>query len=179
MSLKDKIVVVTGGSRGLGLGLVEALVDQGAKVTVVARSAVDLEAVSARLGVKTISADITDEPAAKQILADTRPEILVLNAGATPRMGPIDALSWEDFTKPWDTDVKGGLYWLQAALKSPARGGRRVLVELERRRPAGLAFVGRLRRSQADAMVDGQICQRDLRARRASASGFRRLFRCR
>ena len=42
MSLKDKIVVVTGGSRGLGLGIVEALVDQGAKVNVVARSAVDL-----------------------------------------------------------------------------------------------------------------------------------------
>jgi NAD(P)-dependent dehydrogenase (short-subunit alcohol dehydrogenase family) len=29
MSLKDKTIVVTGGSRGLGLGLVEALVDQG------------------------------------------------------------------------------------------------------------------------------------------------------
>ena len=39
MSLKDKTIVVTGGSRGLGLGLVEALVDQGAKVTVVARDA--------------------------------------------------------------------------------------------------------------------------------------------
>ena len=37
MSLKDKTIVVTGGSRGLGLGLVEALVDQGARVTVVAR----------------------------------------------------------------------------------------------------------------------------------------------
>jgi NAD(P)-dependent dehydrogenase (short-subunit alcohol dehydrogenase family) len=128
MSLKDKIVVVTGGSRGLGLGLVEALVDQGAKVSVVARSAMDLEAVSARLGVKTISADITDERAAKQILVETRPDVLILNAGATPRMGPIDALSWEDFTKPWDTDVKGGLYWLQAALNLPLAAGARVLV---------------------------------------------------
>jgi len=128
MSLKDKIVVVTGGSRGLGLGLVEALVDQGAKVNVVARSAGDLEAVSARLGVKTISADITDERAAKRILAETRPDVLILNAGATPRMGPIDALSWEDFTKPWDTDVKGGLYWLQAALNLPLAAGARVLV---------------------------------------------------
>jgi NAD(P)-dependent dehydrogenase (short-subunit alcohol dehydrogenase family) len=128
MSVRDKIVVVTGGSRGLGLGLVEALVDQGAKVKVVARSAVDLEAVSARLGVETISADLTDEAAAKQILADTRPEILVLNAGATPRMGPIDQLSWEDFTGIWDTDVKGGLYWLQAALNLPLATGSRVLV---------------------------------------------------
>jgi NAD(P)-dependent dehydrogenase (short-subunit alcohol dehydrogenase family) len=39
MSLKDKTVVVTGGSRGLGLGLVEALVARDAKVTVVARGA--------------------------------------------------------------------------------------------------------------------------------------------
>ena len=128
MSLKDKIVVVTGGSRGLGLGLVEALVDQGARVSVAARSAADLEAVSARLGVKAISADITDERAAKQILLDTRPDVLILNAGATPRMGPIDELSWEDFTKPWDTDVKGGLYWLQAALNLPMAPGARVLV---------------------------------------------------
>ncbi len=39
MSLKDKNVVVTGGSRGLGLGLVEALVAHDASVTVVARDA--------------------------------------------------------------------------------------------------------------------------------------------
>jgi NAD(P)-dependent dehydrogenase (short-subunit alcohol dehydrogenase family) len=51
MSLKDKIVVVTGGSRGLGLGLVEALVEQGARVTVVARGKDALDAVCARLGV--------------------------------------------------------------------------------------------------------------------------------
>ena len=73
MSLKDKIVVVTGGSRGLGLGLVEALVDQGAKVSVVARSAMDLEAVSARLGVKTISADIrTRGPQSKSLSRPAR-----------------------------------------------------------------------------------------------------------
>ena len=47
MSLKDKTIVVTGGSRGLGLGLVEALVDQGAKVTVVARDQAALAAVRA------------------------------------------------------------------------------------------------------------------------------------
>jgi NAD(P)-dependent dehydrogenase (short-subunit alcohol dehydrogenase family) len=125
MSLKNKIVVVTGGTRGLGLGLVEALLERGAKVSVVARSAMDLEAVSARLGVKTISADITDERAAKHILGETRPDVLILNAGATPRMGPIDALSWDDFTKPWETDVKGGL---QAALNLPLAPGARILV---------------------------------------------------
>jgi len=128
MSLKDKNVVVTGGSRGLGLGLVEALVAQGAKVTVVARDADALESVGARLGVATISADVTDENAAHKILADVRPEILVLNAGATPRMGRLDQLSWADFTLPWETDVKAGLYWMQAALGLPLAQGARVLV---------------------------------------------------
>ena len=97
MSLKNKNIVVTGGSRGLGLGLVETLVAYDARVTVVARDADALESVRARLGVATISADVTDETAAHRILADVRPEILVLNAGATPRMGRLDQLSWADF----------------------------------------------------------------------------------
>src|ERR1700738_3344848 len=128
MSLKDKNLVVTGGSRGLGLGLVEALVAHGARVTVVARGADALESVRARLGVATISADVTDETAAHRILAEVRPDILALNAGATPRMGRLDQLSWADFTAPWETDVKAGLCGLRAALILPLKPGSRVLV---------------------------------------------------
>jgi len=128
MSLKSKIIVVTGGSRGLGLGLVEALVDQGARVTVVARDEDALAAVQKRLGVAVISADVTDEGAAQRILAGVRPEVLVLNAGATPRMGPVDQLTWADFTAPWETDVKAGLHWMQAVLNLPLAPGARVLV---------------------------------------------------
>jgi NAD(P)-dependent dehydrogenase (short-subunit alcohol dehydrogenase family) len=128
MSLKDKTIVVTGGSRGLGLGLVEALVDQGARVAVVARGQAALAAVERRLGVTAIPADVTDEAAAHRILAEVRPDILVLNAGTTPRMGRLDQLSWADFTAPWETDVKAGLYWLQAALRLPLKPGSRVLV---------------------------------------------------
>jgi NAD(P)-dependent dehydrogenase (short-subunit alcohol dehydrogenase family) len=128
MSVKDKKVVVTGGSRGLGLGLVEALVAHGAAVTVVARNADALKFVRAELGVATISADVTDETAAHRILSQVRPDILVLNAGAKPRMGRLDQLSWADFAAPWETDVKAGLYWLQAALTVPLKRGSRVLV---------------------------------------------------
>jgi NAD(P)-dependent dehydrogenase (short-subunit alcohol dehydrogenase family) len=128
MSLKNKKVVVTGGSRGLGLGLVEALVAHGAGVTVVARDADALAAVRARLGVATIAADVTDESAAHRILAEVGPDILVLNAGAKPRMARFDQTSWADFTANWETDVKAGLYWLQAALKAPLKPGSRVLV---------------------------------------------------
>jgi NAD(P)-dependent dehydrogenase (short-subunit alcohol dehydrogenase family) len=75
MSLRDKSAVVTGGSRGLGLGLVEALVAHGAKVTVVARGTEALVSVRARLGVATVSADVTDETAAHRMLAELCPGI--------------------------------------------------------------------------------------------------------
>src|SRR5258708_16697564 len=123
MSLKGKTVVVTGGSRGLGLGLVEALVSRGARVTVVARD----QAALARLGVAVIPADVTDKEAAQRILAEVRPDIVVLNAGATPRMGRLDQVSWADFTATWETDVKAGLYWIQAALNLPLERATRVL----------------------------------------------------
>ena len=128
MSLKDKTIVVTGGSRGLGLGLVEALVNRGARVTVVARDQAALAAVEQRLGVAAIPADVTDKEAAQRILAEVRPDIVVLNAGATPRMGRLDQVSWADFTATWETDVKAGLYWIQAALNLPLKRGSRVLV---------------------------------------------------
>jgi len=128
MNPKDRKVIVTGGSRGLGLGLVEALVARGAKVTVVARDTEALKSVAARLGVATISADVTDEREAHRILSDINPDVLVLNAGAKPPMGRLDQLSWADFSVPWETDVKGGLYWMQAALQTPLKPGSRVLV---------------------------------------------------
>jgi NAD(P)-dependent dehydrogenase (short-subunit alcohol dehydrogenase family) len=120
--------VVTGGSSGLGLGLVEALVSRGAKVTVVARNRDALDTVRARLGVATVSADVTDAGAAHRVLSETRPDLLVLNAGVKPPMGRLDKIGWDDFSAAWQTDVKAGFHWLQAALRLPLKRGSRVLV---------------------------------------------------
>jgi len=86
MSLKDKNVVVTGGSRGLGLGLVEALVAHDAKRDG-CRPRRRCACVRPRpgLGVATISADVTDETAARRILAEVRPDILALKRRHDPR----------------------------------------------------------------------------------------------
>jgi NADP-dependent 3-hydroxy acid dehydrogenase YdfG len=43
-------------------------------------------------------------------------------------MARLDEMSWADFTATWETDVKAGLYWLQAALNLPLKPGSRVLV---------------------------------------------------
>ncbi|HEX3760758.1 MAG TPA: SDR family oxidoreductase [Kofleriaceae bacterium] len=127
-TLKDQRVVVTGGSRGLGLGIVEALVARDANVTVVARDAGRLADVKHRLGVGIAVGDIADPALAQRVLGEIRPTVLILNAGVAPPMGPIHSLSWDEFSATWNTDVKAGLHWVQAALRLPMPRGSRVLL---------------------------------------------------
>jgi NAD(P)-dependent dehydrogenase (short-subunit alcohol dehydrogenase family) len=128
VNLEGQKVVVTGGSRGLGLGIVEALVAKKAQVTVVARDPERLAEVSRRLGVKVARGDVTNEELARSVLSDVRPSVLVLNAGATPPMGPLHELSWEDFSRAWDVDAKAGFHWVQEALRLPLPRGSRVII---------------------------------------------------
>lgn len=127
-NLADQRVIVTGGNSGLGLGLVEALVARRAKVTVLARNPDHLAEVRERWGVDTVAGDITDPTLAESVLRDLRPHVVVLNAGAVPAMAPIHEQRWEDFTAIWNTDVKAGLHWIQAALRLPLPRGSRVLI---------------------------------------------------
>lgn len=126
--LENRKAVVTGGSRGLGLGIVEALLAAGAQVTVVARNAERLAEVSKRLGVAVVAGDITDASLAQRVLSELRPSLLVLNAGATPELGLLHELSWESFSRAWDVDVKAAFHWLQAALRLPLERGSRVIL---------------------------------------------------
>src|SRR5260221_8569955 len=127
-TLEGQKVVVTGGSQGLGLGIVEALVARKARVTVVARDAVRLAEVSKRFGVDVMRGDVTDETFARGVLGDVRPSVLVLNAGAKPGLGLIHEQTWEGFSTTWNTDVKAGFHWVQEALRLPLPRGSRVLL---------------------------------------------------
>src|SRR5262245_32449905 len=127
-SLENQRVVVTGGSRGLGLGIVEALVARKAEVVVVARDAARLAEVKRRLGVAVVAADATERATATSVLRDVRPAALVLCAGAAPVMAPIHEQTWEDFSAIWQHDVKAGFHWIKEALRLPLAPKSRVIV---------------------------------------------------
>jgi NAD(P)-dependent dehydrogenase (short-subunit alcohol dehydrogenase family) len=127
-TLEQRRVLITGGSRGLGLGVVEALVARQAKVTVIARDSARLTDLKARLGVSIIPGDATDPMLAESVLRDVRPSVLLLNAGATPAMAPLHEQTWESFSKNWNTDVKAAFHWIQAALRLPLERDSRVLI---------------------------------------------------
>jgi NAD(P)-dependent dehydrogenase (short-subunit alcohol dehydrogenase family) len=127
--LEGKIAVVTGGSRGLGLGIVRALAAEGATVWALARDAERLDQLKRTdAGVHTLVADVTDPQTAPQTLGATRPDILVLNAGARPMLAPIHQQSWEQFSRTWDTDVHMTFAFGKEALLLPLAPGSVVVI---------------------------------------------------
>jgi len=127
-TLEQRRVLITGGSRGLGMGVVEALVARRANVTVIARDSAHLSELKARFGVAIVPGDATDPKLAESALCQVRPSVLVLNAGATPTMAPLHEQTWESFSEIWNADVKAAFHWIRAALHLPLERGSRVLV---------------------------------------------------
>lgn len=92
-NLTDRVALVTGGSRGLGLQMAEALGEMGAKVAITARKANELDAAKAHLrgkgiDVLTHACDLSDPAAAEPLLDKVVSQwgtldILINNAGAT------------------------------------------------------------------------------------------------
>jgi hypothetical protein len=127
--LSGKRALVTGGSRGLGRGIVKALADEGLQVWTIARDADRLEALKREVaGVQTIAADVSDPEVATQSLRDICPDILVLNAGATPTMMPAHQQTWEEFSRAWDTDVKATFHFGKQAILTPMPPGSTIIV---------------------------------------------------
>ena len=91
--LAGRVALITGGSRGLGLQIAEALGEAGARLLLVARKAPELTAAAAHLAglniqVRTLATDLRKEGAVGDIIAslqsqEQRLDILVNNAGAT------------------------------------------------------------------------------------------------
>ena len=172
MSLKDMNVVVTGGSRGLGLGLVEALVAQGARVTVVARNPMRSRPSGPGWAFPRSPPTSRTRPPPTASLPTFGPDILALNAGAKPPMGRLDQMSWADFTAPWETRRQGRIPLAAGGAQPAAQARKPRAGGVERRGRERIADVGRLWRRQAHALVHGQVRQRRFGAEGASGIRF-------
>jgi uncharacterized protein len=133
MELRDARVVVTGGSKGIGLAIATALHERGARLVLVARESDALRAAGERFGATVIAADLAD-PATLAGVAEGAGEIdvLVSNAGM-------------EMTKPlWEHTADDLRRIMQLNLLTPMELTRLVLPSMLRRRHGHIVNVSSL-----------------------------------
>ncbi|MEQ8818507.1 MAG: short-chain dehydrogenase/reductase [Thalassobaculum sp.] len=130
LQIAGKRVVVTGGSKGIGLAVAEAFLGEGATVTLVARDAGRLDEAAKGLPghVATMALDLS-KPADREKLAAEHgdADVLVNNAGAIPGGGlfDIDMARWE---QAWALKVMGYIHLTQLYLaRMKERGDGTIL----------------------------------------------------
>lgn len=128
-NLSGKLAIVTGASSGVGKETVKQLVAAGVRVVGVARGEKGLAALREEVpGVETFQGDASDPATADRLLAERRPNFIVLAAGVMPCTKPIDEQSWEEFSEPWGTDLKASFHFVQHVLKRPLTSGSTVVL---------------------------------------------------
>jgi NAD(P)-dependent dehydrogenase (short-subunit alcohol dehydrogenase family) len=121
--------IVTGASRGFGRAIATALSAAGAQVVGVARTAAQLEEVRRELEGTFIPevGDAADPATAGRLIDVYQPRTLVLSAGATPQMSPLQDQTWETFSSNWNVDVAQAFHWIRHALRRPLAPGSSVI----------------------------------------------------
>lgn len=123
---KDKVVLITGGSRGLGLVMARMLAREGARLAILAREADELERALAELDTlgpsKTLAlpCDVTDrldvETAVRLAVERLGPiDVLINNAGVIS-VGPMETMTLDDYEEAMKTHFWAPLYVTLAAL---------------------------------------------------------------
>jgi NAD(P)-dependent dehydrogenase (short-subunit alcohol dehydrogenase family) len=125
--LRDKVVLITGGSRGLGLVIARQVLHEGASVAICARDAPELERARSDLGrnhgrVLTAPCDITDREQVQAMVQGVqqyfgRIDVLINNAG-TIQVGPVELMTLEDYEEAMKVHFWGPLYAVLAVLPS-------------------------------------------------------------
>jgi 3-oxoacyl-[acyl-carrier protein] reductase len=127
--LSDTTTIVVGASRGLGRGVATAFAAAGAPVVAVSRTAAEFpEPANGSGAIQPEIADAGDATAAASLLDRHEPKAIIVVAGATPHMRPLQQQTWDTFSVNWQTDVRIAFHWLREALLKPLPPGSRVVV---------------------------------------------------
>ena len=140
MRLKDKVVLVTASTRGIGLATVQACAKEGAIVYMAARNlerasqrAEELNAMGYR--VRTVYNDATDLESYRTMIEEVvklegRIDVLVNNAGLALGMEPAHKASVEDWENMIDTNNKGLVYMTRAVLPGMVERNRGHIINI-------------------------------------------------
>ncbi|MBD0369886.1 MAG: SDR family NAD(P)-dependent oxidoreductase [Pyrinomonadaceae bacterium] len=177
-SLRGKVVLITGGSRGLGLVMAREFAREGARLAICARRSDELEAARADLKARgaevlAVPCDVTDRAQVNEmtnIVRDRfgRVDVLVNNAGVI-QVGPIEVMTIEDYENAMKTHFWGPLYTTLAVLPEMRRrregrivnitsiGGKISIPHLVPYSASKFALVGLSEGLRAELLKDGVV----------------------
>ncbi len=138
-TFRGKAVVITGGSRGLGLVMARQLAAEGARVTLIARSAPELDRAAGNIrdacpgaDVLVVPADVRERDDVERAIAATidrygRIDVVINNAGII-NVGPLDHMQLADYDDAMKTHFWGPLFAVLAAVPHMRKqGGGRIV----------------------------------------------------
>lgn len=178
-SLQGKTAVVTGGSQGIGAGIVKKLAAQGADVVfnylANGNAAADLVSELEQSGrrVKAVQADVTKQDGLDALFTAAHSEfgeldILVNNAGVFT-LHPVDAIERDEVSRIFNTNVFAPMFAIKTALKNFRNGGSIVnigSIVSTMAPPTFLAY------SSSKAAVDGitRVLSKELASRKITVN---------
>src|SRR5438067_657414 len=122
---KDKVVLISGGSRGLGLVLARQLAAQGAKLALLSRDELKLREAARQLEstqaeVSYHICDIRNEAQVQSVISSViarfgRIDVLINDAGII-QVGPLDTMTSDDYRNTMETNFYGPLYLTMTVL---------------------------------------------------------------
>jgi NAD(P)-dependent dehydrogenase (short-subunit alcohol dehydrogenase family) len=131
--LQGKVVLVTGGSSGMGLASARLFREEGAQLVITGRDAAGLQRAAAEIGgdVLALASDAGDVAAIGQLMAQVkerfgRLDVLFMNAGVA-KAAPIEMVSEADFDFQAGVNLKGVFFTIQKALPLMGSGGSVIL----------------------------------------------------
>ena len=170
-ALADKAAIVTGGSRGIGFAIAEALIERGARVAILARGEAALAEAGAKLGEAAlpVRADVADPDSVRSAFASVldafgRLDVLVNNA-AVGRLHRLERAEDSDLRSQVETNLLGAIYCARAAIAPLREAGGGDIVNLSSdsvRDP--LPYLGVYAATKGAVEVFTQALRRELRA---------------
>ncbi len=124
-NIESKVAYITGGTKGIGLGIAKALLENGVKVAISGRNIDDVEKARHYLGnqnVLAIQSDVRhfedEQNAVEQIIAAFgHLDVVIANAGLG-KFAPVDELSLEDWHAMIDTNLTGVFHTMKASVEA-------------------------------------------------------------
>jgi len=122
--LHNKLVLITGGGRGIGRAIALLFAQHGARVVIAARTREQVEAVAQEIGPQALglTCDVSDAESVSEMFKDLQPDILVNNAGIA-ESSPFINTSDELWHRHLAINLTGTFYCTRAALPAMLKKG--------------------------------------------------------